>query len=164
MNRTRNGQVADSLAPRRGYGRLRGIRAWVHWKRDILELPLHVVARRPLGTRGYKRLDENEGRNVPLVWDNLDSVPVLFANQFIIQHYQDEFILTVGQMVLPPILGDEQAREAQLQEIERVSVKPLARIAFTRARLVELVAALEGQKEKYDRIQQARDEEMGGGI
>jgi hypothetical protein len=109
-------------------------------------------------------LDENEGRQVPVVWENLDNVPVLLANQFIIQHFQDEFILTVGQMVPPALMGDEQDRAAQLQGIEQVSVRPLARIAFTRARLIELVQALEAHREIYDRIQQERDEEMRGGI
>lgn len=109
-------------------------------------------------------MDENEGRHVPLVWENLDSVPVLLANQFIIQHFQDEFILTIGQTVPPPLLGDEQERAAQLRELEGVPVKPLARIAFTRARLTELIQALAGNREIYDQIQQARDEEMGGGI
>ena len=109
-------------------------------------------------------MDEHEGRQVPLVWENLDSVPVLLANQFIIQHFQDEFIITVGQTVPPAILGDENARAAQLQEITKVSVKPLARIALTRARLTELVQVLEAEREIYDRIQQARDEEMRGGI
>lgn len=44
-------------------------------------------------------MDENEQHEIPLVWENVEGVPVLFANQFIIQHLQDEFVLTVGQMV-----------------------------------------------------------------
>jgi hypothetical protein len=89
---------------------------------------------------------------------------VLLANQFVIQHFQDEFILTIGQLVPPALLGDEQDRTAQLQEIEQVTVRPLARITLTRARLIELVQALEAQRERYDQVQQARDEQMGGGI
>ena len=109
-------------------------------------------------------MDENGGRNVPLVWENLDGLPVLFANQFIVQHFQDEFIVTIGQVVPPALLGDEQARAAQLQQVEQVTARPMARIALTRARLTELVQALEAQREIYDRIQEARDEEIGGGI
>jgi hypothetical protein len=109
-------------------------------------------------------LDGNESREVLVVWENLDDVPVFLANQFVVQHFQDEFILTIGQLVPPALLGDEQARAAQLQEIERVTAKPIARIAFTRARLIELVQSLEAHREKYDRIQEARDEEIGGGI
>jgi hypothetical protein len=109
-------------------------------------------------------LDENEGRQIPVVWENLDGVPVLLANQFIVQHFQDEFILTIGQMVPPAFLGSEEQREAQLRELDQVTVRPLARIAFTRARLIELVQALEAHRWKYDQIQQAQDEEMGGGI
>lgn len=109
-------------------------------------------------------MDKNEQREIPLVWENMEGVPVLFANQFIIQHVQDEFILTVGQMVPPPLLGDEQERAAQLHQLEGVPVRTLARIAFTRARLTELVQALAGNREIYDQMRQARDEEMGGGI
>ena len=101
---------------------------------------------------------------MPLVWENLDGLPVLLANQFIVQHFQDEFIITVGQAVPPAILGDEDARAAQLQSIDKVSVKTLARLTLTRARLTELVQVLEAEREIYDRIQQARDEEMRGGI
>jgi hypothetical protein len=72
-------------------------------------------------------LDDNDGRNVPLVWENLDGVPVPLANQFIIQHFQDEFILTIGQLVPPALLGDEQARTAQLQQVEQVTARPIAR-------------------------------------
>lgn len=88
-------------------------------------------------------MDENTQRDVPVVWENVEGLPVLFANQFIVQHFQDEFILTVGQMVPPALLGDEEQREAQLRELEQVTVRPLARIAFTRARLIEFVQALE---------------------
>lgn len=113
---------------------------------------------------GCRRLDENEQHEIPLVWENVEGVPVLFANQFIIQHLQDEFVLTVGQMVPPPLLGNEREREAQLRQLEGVPVRTLARIAFTRAGLTELVQALAGNREIYDQIRQARDEEMGGGI
>jgi hypothetical protein len=114
--------------------------------------------------REMQRVDENEGRQVPLVWENPDSLPVLLANQFIVQHFQDEFIITVGQVVPPALSGDKQARTAQLQQVEHVTARPLARVALTRARLVELVQQLEAQREVYDRTQEARDEEMGGGI
>jgi hypothetical protein len=67
--------------------------------------------------------------------------------------------------VVPPALsGDKQARTAQLQQVEHVTARPIARVAFTRARLIELVQALEAQREIYDQTQEARNEEMGGGI
>ncbi len=109
-------------------------------------------------------MDEgNLERQVPLTWVDVDDVPVFFANQFIIQHHQDEFILTIGQMVPPPLIGTIEEREDQLEQLDFVPVKPLARIAFTRARLLELVQALAGNGEIYDRTQQVRDEQMRGG-
>jgi len=109
-------------------------------------------------------MDEgNLERQVPLTWVDADDVPVFFANQFIIQHHQDEFILTVGQMVPPPLIGTLEEREDQLEQLDFVPVKPLARIAFTHARLVELVQALEGNREIYEQARQARDDQMRGG-
>ena len=106
---------------------------------------------------------DNIGRPVPLTWLDVDDVPVSLANQFVIQVEQDEFILTLGQMVPPLLLGTPEEKTDQLEQLDFVPVKPLARIAFTRARLRELVQLLEGSAELYDRQHEFRNRGMGGG-
>jgi len=108
-------------------------------------------------------LDEHsERRDVPLTWENLESVPVFFSNQYVCQYNQDEFILTFGQMTPPMLLGDLEDRAEQLRRLEYVPVKPLARVAFTYKRLVELIQVLEINREQYEREQEARRQQMGG--
>ena len=106
---------------------------------------------------------DNIGRPVPLTWLDVEDVPVFFANQFVIQYEQDEFILTLGQMTPPLLLGTPEEQVDQLENLDFVPVKPLARIAFTRARLRELVQLLAGSGEMYDRDQEMRDQRMRGG-
>jgi len=76
------------------------------------------------------------------------------VNQFLCQFNQDEFFLTVGQMVPPALIGptpEERLEEAE--QIPYVPIKPLARLAFTRQRLVELVATLQANIAQYDEFQ-----------
>jgi hypothetical protein len=108
-------------------------------------------------------LDEGSGeRELPLIWENVEDVPVYYANQYICQFSQDEFILTIGQMVPPALLGDQEQRERQLEQLEHVPIKPLARVALTYARLVELINVLEANRWQYEQAQQIRKQEMGG--
>jgi hypothetical protein len=104
-------------------------------------------------------LDEgNTEREVLLAWENIEDVPVFFANQFICQFTQDEFVVSIGQMVPPANLGDPE----QQQQVDHISVKPLARMALTHQRLVELINVLEANREQYERAQRIRGEQMGG--
>jgi hypothetical protein len=106
--------------------------------------------------------EQNEGRHVPLSWENVEDVPVFFSNQYVCQYNQDEFILTFGQMTPPMLLGELQDRAEQLRRIEYVPVKPLTRVAFTYTRLVELINVLQINREQYEKEQEARRQQMGG--
>ena len=106
--------------------------------------------------------DEQSRRDIPLTWVNVDDVPVFFANQYVCQFNQDEFILTFGQMTPPMLLGELEDRADQLEQLEYVPVKPLARVAFTYSRLVELIQVLEINREQYEQVQRMSNEGMGG--
>lgn len=87
---------------------------------------------------------------------------MFFANQYVCQFSQDEFILTLGQMAPPMLLGDEESRIAQLQHIDNVPVKPLTRIVLTYSRLVELINVLEANRWQYEQAQRERGQQTGG--
>lgn len=109
--------------------------------------------------RVWARLDEqNAGREVSLAWENLDDVPVFFANQFICQFTLDEFVVSVGQMVPPPNLGDPD----QGGQADHIPVRALARVALTYQRLVELINVLQANREQYEQALRERNERMGG--
>ena len=78
---------------------------------------------------------ENDGGvAIPMVWVANEDVPILFANQFVIQHEHDEFLLTVGQLQPPIILGTPEERAEQVKMISYVPVNMVARIGFNRDR------------------------------
>ncbi len=102
---------------------------------------------------------------LPLSWVCLDEHPVLLANQFLIQMGgREEFVLSLGQLVPPPLVGtpDEQAEQAS--EISFVPVRPLARVNLTRTRLVELIQILQIQLERHDTAMRGMDPTEGGGM
>jgi flagellar motor switch/type III secretory pathway protein FliN len=87
---------------------------------------------------------------IPLFLSGADETPVLFANHFLIQEYQGEFILSVGQLVPPPLVGTDEERREQARQLSSVSVKVVARLAFTRRRLAEFISLMQGTLARYD--------------
>lgn len=98
--------------------------------------------------------EENVGFEIPLVWIGAEDLPVLFVNQIVGQVEAEEhvFYLTVGQALPPALIGTQDERLRQLQGISYVSVKPIARLAFTRKKLEELVAVLQTNLDQYEQI------------
>src|SRR4051812_33505351 len=95
--------------------------------------------------------DPQQPLELPLSWVGVDEVPVLFANQFLIQSVApNEFVVSVGQLVGPALIGTPEQQAEQAQEISFVPVKPIARISLTRTRMVELIQVLGIQVERHD--------------
>jgi hypothetical protein len=94
--------------------------------------------------------ESNEYRRLPIVRVGVEDVPVYFANNFVVQHQQDEFFLTVGQFQPPILLGTAEERRKQLEELGYVPVKVVARLGLTRQRLVELIEVLQENLRKHD--------------
>ena len=91
---------------------------------------------------------------LPMVYIGAEDAPILFANQFIIQHEQNEFILTVGQLQPPILLGSPEERKEQAKKLTYVPIKIVARFGLTRQRLAELIEVLQNNLRKYDKKQE----------
>jgi hypothetical protein len=94
--------------------------------------------------------EPEERKAVPIIWE-IEDEDVAFANQFAVQHQPGEFVLTVGQLVPPLILGDEDDRREQLKRLSYVPVRVVGRFGLTRQRLTELIALLQENLENHDR-------------
>ncbi len=105
--------------------------------------------------------EENQEGGIPLLWQGPEELPILFANQFVSQFYQDAFIVTVGQTVPPPIVGTDVERAKQLVQVSYVSVKPVARLSLTRTSMRDLIAHLEANLQQYEEAQLAKGGEEG---
>lgn len=102
--------------------------------------------------------------DIPLAWIGAEELPIHLVNQFVCQFNQDEFILTLGQMTPPALIAaTPEERQEQAEDISYVPIAPLARMAFTRQRLVELVATLQANVAQYDEYQRQQELRIRGG-
>lgn len=100
---------------------------------------------------------------IPLAWIGAEELPIHLVNQYVCQFNDDEFIVTMGQMVPPAIVAPTpEERLAQAEQVSYVPVKPLARLAFTRHRLQEFVATLQANLDQYDEHKRQQDPFRGG--
>ena len=87
-----------------------------------------------------------------LEWIDFDELPIVFANHFLVQHQPDEFVLTLGQVTGPPLVGTAEQIRERARETAEVPIHTLARVGLTRHRLTELIAVLQGALDDHDRL------------
>jgi hypothetical protein len=103
--------------------------------------------------------DTQTGVNVPVLWDGVEDVPLTLANQVLAQvGHQGEVILTFGQITPPILVGKPEQQAAQAEEIPFVAVKPVARVALTKAGLDDLVRVLQATQKNHERVQEQLQE------
>jgi hypothetical protein len=93
----------------------------------------------------------DRGVDVPLAWVEFDEVPILFANHFLVQHQPEEFVVTLGQVTGPPLVGTPEQVNEQIGQLTRVPINTLARVAVSRHRVTELISLLQAAVEEHDR-------------
>lgn len=80
-----------------------------------------------------------------------EDTPIVFSNLMLVQHVQQEFIITFGQYAPPAPMGSPERRAEQLKAMPYVPVKAVARIGLTAPRMRELIEALQSNYEKWER-------------
>lgn len=79
-----------------------------------------------------------------VVWDGVDAVPPVPANQFLLQPIStqaekvDEIVLTAGHLVPPALTGPPDEQRALALALSVISVRPVARVSMTLDRAREL--------------------------
>lgn len=89
---------------------------------------------------------------VPLLYVGVEDVPIELANQFgiIYDAAGGEFILTIGQLQLPQLLGSDEERQEQLGKLSHVGIKVLGRYVLTRPRVEALMTMLQTNLGRVD--------------
>ena len=95
--------------------------------------------------------DSEQGIAIPVLFVGVEDVPILLANQFVIQHEQQEFILLVGQVAPPLIMpGSPEEQLEQARNIAYIPIKVVGRFGMTRERMVELISILQDNLKRFD--------------
>ena len=105
-----------------------------------------------------KQPGETNELSLKLDWSGFEDLPVNFSNRFAVQHdvQTNEFFLNVGAVSPPLLMGsdaDVMAAAAKLQERGTIPVHPVARLALTPERVLELIRALQTNYRNYQETQ-----------
>jgi hypothetical protein len=96
-------------------------------------------------------VDEPTSFELPIVWGGGEDLPVIFANQFLLQVHQGEVFLTVGTTLPPVLIGTPDQVRKTLEATPYVRVLATGRYALTRRKLEELISVLGQGIEMLDR-------------
>lgn len=102
--------------------------------------------------------DDVEQIQLSIVWTGAEDVPIFFANQFIVQFDGDlgAHILTVGQLAPPALIGTPEEKREQAERLDFVAVNTVARLAFTPARMQELIGVLTANVDQREQAAKLR--------
>lgn len=87
---------------------------------------------------------------IPVAFIGAEDIPVLYANQFVVTHNGQEFILVVGQITPPLLLGTPEQQAEQAKLLSFVPIKTVARFAMTRERMEQLIKVLQEHLKQAD--------------
>lgn len=93
-----------------------------------------------------------KNKQVSVTWVGAEEIPLQFANAFLGMVQPGEIYLNIGSVVPPVIQGTPEERKAQVNAIDYVLAKPIARLAFTPARLDEMIKILQETKRNYEAL------------
>ena len=89
---------------------------------------------------------------IPFLFIGTEDVPIVFSNLQIVQHEEQEFVITFGQYTAPLLTpgadADEIARRAP-----HVAVRAVARVGMTAQRFERFVGALQSNFESWKKKQ-----------
>jgi hypothetical protein len=94
--------------------------------------------------------DPTKKIQVPVAWVGVEDLPMQFANAFTGLVQPNEIFVQLGSYAPPAITGtNAEEREASARAVAFIPVKPIARLAFTPARLDEFITMLEDTRRNY---------------
>lgn len=96
---------------------------------------------------------DQERVEVPIKYVIPDEIVTQYVTDMVIQHTDQEFLISFWEIQRPMLLGTEEERKAQIQMIEFVENRCVARFVITPDRMQRFLDAM---KENVDRYQKAR--------
>lgn len=92
-----------------------------------------------------------EDITLPLFFIGAEDVPIALSNLQVVQHVQQEFIITFGQFSPPIVLGTPEEQLEQARNKPYLPVKTVARVAMSPERLRDFIKALQQNYEGWQR-------------
>jgi len=101
---------------------------------------------------------------VKLIYSSTETVPALYANQLIVQHSPQEFLISFYQAFPLPVLdGGPEATRKKIQELGGIPAQCIARIAIPKERMPAVVEAFVTNFKMYqERLEKERTSKTNG--
>ena len=106
-----------------------------------------------MALRGEEHMPD-EQVELPFFFIGAEDVPIALSNMQVIQHVQQEFIITFGQFSPPIVFGSPEEQKEQVKSKPYLPVKTVARVAMSPQRLIELIKALQMNYDNWKAAQQ----------
>jgi hypothetical protein len=94
-------------------------------------------------------VDERDEVSLPIIWAGVEETPIFFVNAFVSQFDADAFIVTLGQMTPPALVGTPDEIHEQASQLSYVAVKPVVRLGLTRTRMEEFITILQANLDQF---------------
>ena len=94
-------------------------------------------------------MSDEQGVKLPFFFIGSEDVPIVLSNLQVIQHVQQEFIITFGQFSPPITFGSPEEQKEQVQSKPYLPVKTVARVAMSPQRVADLVKALQDNLDNW---------------
>jgi hypothetical protein len=79
---------------------------------------------------------------LPLLWLDVDDAEISFVNQLVVQHHENDFILTFGHVAPPMLVGTPEENRRRAENIPYVPVKTVKRVGMTPDRMEQFIAVM----------------------
>ena len=76
-----------------------------------------------------------------LSWASAEDMPILMADQLLLQSTGGVILMTVGQVAFPAVLGADDPRGRELEKRGELPIRPLIRVALTAKSAADFVKA-----------------------
>ena len=92
---------------------------------------------------------EQEEITLPIEWYFPEDIISRYANNIIVQHSENEFIISFFEVRSPVIFGAPEEKKAKREQIETVRAECVARIVISAGKMPEFISVLQRSLEKY---------------
>ena len=96
--------------------------------------------------------DGNDRLELRLTWELAESQVVTFADQMLLQQQGDFVVLTLGQAIVPALVGPDDPRFREVSERGIMSVRILARVAMTAGTAAKFGRAFQDLAERLKEV------------
>ncbi len=103
-----------------------------------------------------------EGRDLPLEFHTAPELMSRYATNFVIQHTDQEFILSFFEAKPPLLLGTPEERATQLRSIDSVRADCVARLIISPRRMADLIKVLQQNYSTYQQSAAKHEDEANG--